>query len=105
MKLGYCCKCDEYTEIGEHDDLCEDCYSQFRNRENQEAAARENDPDAERCIHCGAALPRFQNVVDSGEPLYLLGVICPSCGRFVPLDGDDWDESDDQMGPKFVGCE
>jgi len=88
MKLGYCCKCDEYTEIGEHDDLCGDCYAQFRNRENQEAAARENDPDANRCTHCGSVLPRFQDVIDSGEPHYLLGVICPSCNRFVDLDDE-----------------
>lgn len=38
------------------------------------------------CPHCEVILPHFQDVIDSGEPYYVLGVICPSCGRFIELD-------------------
>lgn len=46
----------------------------------------------ELCPHCEASLPHFQDVIDSGEPYYVLGVICPSCGRFIELDEAQSDE-------------
>ena len=27
---GYCYKCGQYAELGEHDAMCEDCYAQTR---------------------------------------------------------------------------